>query len=69
MTSSIGFSPANMQASAAVFNVEATAKAPLKTRDDVVAPVDTGNDDTSKTDFSSLKNQSSHLGKNIDLMV
>jgi hypothetical protein len=65
----MGFSPANMQASAAVFNVEATAKAPLKTRDDVVAPVDTGGGDASETQFSSLKMSHSHLGKNVDLKV
>lgn len=69
MTSSMGLSPANMQASAAVFNLEATTKAPLKAHDDVVAPIDTGNGDSSKAEFSSLKMSHPHLGKNVDLKV
>lgn len=69
MTASMGFSPANMQASAAVFNVEATAKAPLKAHDDVVAPIEAGNDDTSEAGFSSLKMSHPNLGKNVDLKV
>jgi hypothetical protein len=63
----MGISPAAMQASASVFNVESVAKPPLKARDDVVAPVDTGNDDTSQTGFSSLMMRNSHIGKNVDL--
>ena len=69
MTSVIGVSPAPIQASAAVFNIDATAKQPQPKRDDVVAPIDTTNRQAAKTDVSLLKMSDPSLGQNIDIKV
>lgn len=58
-----------MQASAAVFNVEAVAKRPLETRDDVVAPINTTNGQAAKADISLLKMSDRPVGQNVDMMV
>jgi hypothetical protein len=64
----MGVSPSAMQASAAVFNVDAVAKQPLKARDDVVAPIDT-NSEAEKADISFLKMSHPSLGQNLDMKV
>lgn len=69
MTSAIAFSPAPVQASAAVYNIDATAKQPQVKRDDVVAPIDTTNRQATKTDISLLKMSDSSLGQNVDFKV
>jgi hypothetical protein len=61
-----GLGPASTQASAAVFNVNDIAKAP-KSRDDVVAPIETTNNQASKTDISLLKMSDPSLGQNVDI--
>ena len=69
MTSAIAFSPAPVQASAAVYNVDAVAKQPQAKRDDVVAPIDTTNRQATKSDISLLKMSDSSLGQNVDFTV
>ena len=69
MTSAIAVSPAPVQASAAVFNVDSVAKQPLTKRDDVVAPIDTTNRQAAKTDISLLKMSDNSLGQNVDITV
>lgn len=69
MISSVGVSSAGMQATAAVFNVDAVAKAPVQAHDDVVAPIDTSGGDSSKADLSLFKMTKPNLGQNLDLRV
>jgi len=69
MTSVLAVSPAPVQASAAVYNVDAVAKQPQPKRDDVVAPIDTTNRQATKVDISLLKMSDSSLGQNIDIKV
>jgi len=69
MTSAIAVSPAPVQASAAVYNVDTVVKQPQTTRDDVVAPIDTSNRQATKNDISVLKMSDSSLGQNIDFKV
>lgn len=68
MISSIGISPSAMQASAAVYNVDAVAKAPIQTRDDVVAPIDTSGG-AGQADISFLKMAKPSVGQNVDIKV
>jgi len=58
-----------MQASAAVYNVDTVAKAPLKAHDDIVAPIDTSDGESGKADLSLLKMAKPNLGQNVDITV
>jgi hypothetical protein len=69
MTSVLAVSPAPVQASASVYNIDATAKQPQPKRDDVVAPIDTTNRQATKVDISLLKMSDSSLGQNVDIRV
>lgn len=69
MSSVTGFGPANFQASAAVFNVSAMEKAPPQTRDDVVAPIETTNNQATKADISLLKMSDTSIGQTVDFRV
>ena len=69
MTSMTGLSPAGMQASAAVFNVDASTKPAVQKRDDVVAAIDTTNGQATKADISLLKMSDSSVGQNLDIQI
>ena len=69
MTSSMGISSAGMQASAAVFNVDAVTRQPQSRRDDVVAPIDTTNGEAAKSDLSLIKMGKPSVGQTVDFRV
>jgi hypothetical protein len=69
MSSVAGYGPNSFQASAAVYNISAIDKAPSKTRDDYVAPVETTNRQATKSDISFLKMNDPSLGQNVDFKV
>ncbi len=69
MSSVTGFGSAGIQASAAVFNVSATAKPPEKTRDDFVAPIETTNNRAAKADVSLLKMSDPSVGQTLDIQA
>lgn len=69
MTVSMGYAPTNLQATAAIFNVDAVAKAPPEKRDDVVAPINTTNGEAAKADISLLKMSNPSVGQNVDMKV
>jgi hypothetical protein len=69
MSTSMSISPAGMQASAAVFNVDSVAKSRVEKRDDVVAPIETTNNQATKADISLLKMSDSSMGQNLDIQV
>ncbi len=71
MTSVMGVSPGGVQASAAVFATNATAKAPPQTRDDYVAPIggESTNGQAAKSDLSLLKMSDPSVGQTVDIQV
>ena len=69
MTTTMGLSPSGMQASAAVYNVDAIAKQPHEKHDDVVAPIDTSGGQSSKTDLSFNTMPRPQLGRHVDMRV
>jgi hypothetical protein len=64
----MGISPSGMQASAAVYNVDAVAKQPHYKRDDVVAPIEHG-DKSAKSDLPPSKPARHHTGQHVDMRV
>ncbi len=67
MSSVTGFGSSSVQASAAAINVSTVTKAPEKSRDDYVAPIETTNIRAAKADVSLSKMTSPSAGQNLDI--
>lgn len=68
MTSVMGVGPSSLQASAAVFNINAEFKTPPEKRDDVVPPIaETTNGQAAKSDLNLLKMADPSVGRTVDI--
>jgi len=68
MTNVMGIGPAALQATAAVFGINADVKTPPDRRDDMVAPVaETTNGDAARSDLNLLKMADPGVGRTVDV--